>query len=152
MTDLAEAVAATATGLTAGVYLAFSTMVMPALARTPPNSALAMMQRINDLAVRPVFMIVFFGAAVGSALVLFTAWWPGGNRDAGATIAAVLSLASFVTTVAVNVPRNRRIAGLNPDSAADRGTWLALSRQWSRGNHVRAVCAGLALVAYLGWH
>jgi uncharacterized membrane protein len=149
MNHLAVPVAATFTGLTAGVYLAFSVMVMPALGRGSEGAAVTTMQRINDLAVRPMFMIVFFGAAVGSAWVLVGGWGADGGRGGAATAGAVLSLAAFAVTVAFHVPRNRRIARLDPGSSTDVPAWPALSAGWRRGNHLRTVCAGLGLVAFV---
>jgi uncharacterized membrane protein len=142
-------VAGVGTGLSAGVYLAFSTMVMPALARTSPRSALRSMQRINDLAVGPVFMTIFFGAAIGSVWVLLAEWLPGGDRDDLSTIAALLSLAAFAITVGFHVPRNRRIAALNAGSAADLQAWSGISSSWARGNHLRGGCGALALFLFL---
>lgn len=148
-TTAATAVAAVATGLTAGVYLAFAVLVMPAFAAAPPAAALATMQRINELAQRPVFGLVFGAAAVGSGWVLVSPWLAGADRTPWPTIGAALSLAAFVVTVGFNVPRNRRTADLDGSSPTDLRTWQALSVQWRRGNQIRAGCATLGLVAFL---
>ncbi len=150
MTAVATVLAGLTTGLVAGVYLAFSVMVMPALARTPPAPALAVMQRINALALRPVFMTVFIGAAATSVWVLLAQWLPGGARDGRATAGAVLSLISFGITAAVHVPRNLRIAALDGGSTVDLDIWHVISAQWRWGNHLRATCAALGLGAFLG--
>jgi uncharacterized membrane protein len=109
-------VAAAGTGLTAGVYLAFAVMVMPALTHADPASALAAMQRINTLAQRSVFGLVFAAAAIGSAWVLAAPWFDAGDRQAWPTIGAVLSLTAFLITAGVNLPRNRRMTALDPGS------------------------------------
>lgn len=149
MTDPATILAAAGTGLTAGVYLAFSVLVMPALAATSPASALTAMQRINEFAQRPVFGLVFAAAAIGSAWVLVAPWFAGYDRQPGPTVGAVLSLAAFGITAAVNVPRNRRLARLDPGSASDLAGWTTISRQWRRGNDLRAACATMGLLAFL---
>src|SRR5215208_1714033 len=51
-------------GLVAGVFFAFSTLVMPALKRLPPAHGIAAMQSINKLAVTAAFMTTPFGTAV----------------------------------------------------------------------------------------
>lgn len=148
-TTAVTAVAAVATGLTAGVYLAFSVLVMPALVAAPPRPALAAMQRINQLAQQPLFGLVFFAAAIGSGWVLAAPWLTGADRSPGPTVGAVLSLAAFAVTVVVNVPRNRRMAVLDASSPADLQTWPTIAGQWRWGNHLRAGCAALGLVAFL---
>jgi uncharacterized membrane protein len=42
-------------GLMAGIFFAFSTMVMPALSRIPPAQAIAAMQSINVVVINPWF-------------------------------------------------------------------------------------------------
>jgi uncharacterized membrane protein len=56
-------VAALGCGLMAGVFFAFSTFVMPALARLQPSQGIAAMQSINITAINPLFMIALFGTA-----------------------------------------------------------------------------------------
>ena len=56
-------------GLMAGVFFAFSTFVMPALARLQPAQGIAAMQSINITVINPLFMGVFLGMAV-ACLVL----------------------------------------------------------------------------------
>ena len=52
-------------GLVAGVFFAFSSFVMPALARLDPAKGISAMQAINVMAVTPVFMLAFRGTAAG---------------------------------------------------------------------------------------
>lgn len=142
-------VTAVATGLTAGVYLAFSVLVMPALPAAGPGPAVALMQRVNRLAEGPVFGLVFAAAAIGSAWILVVPWFTGGGRAAPVTAGAALSLAAFVITLAFNVPRNRRLATLDGSEPADVATWPRIARPWCRANHLRAGCATLGLLAFL---
>ena len=58
------AVTALGCGLNAGVFFAFSSFVMKALARLQPAQVIAAMQSINQMAVTPVFMAALFGTAV----------------------------------------------------------------------------------------
>lgn len=50
-------------GLVAGVFFAFSTFVMSALARLQPAQGIAAMQSINITAINPLFMMAIFGTA-----------------------------------------------------------------------------------------
>uniref|UniRef100_UPI0028125A72 hypothetical protein n=1 Tax=Arthrobacter sp. TaxID=1667 RepID=UPI0028125A72 len=100
--SLVETVATTAAavcaGATGGVYVAFSTMVMPALNTRAASEAVAVMQRINVRAVRPPFMTLFFGGALASVVAgvaSLTSETPSMMRLTG----AALSLASFGLTV-----------------------------------------------------
>lgn len=138
-----------ATGLTAGVYLAFSLLVMPALPAAGAGPAMAVMQRINRLAERPGFGLVFGAAALGSAWILVAPWLTGTDRPMAPTAGAALSLAAFLVTVTVNVPRNRRLAALDSSVPAAQVTWSTIAGQWSRVNHLRAGCATLGLLAFL---
>ncbi|WP_395728923.1 anthrone oxygenase family protein [Nakamurella sp.] len=148
-TAVATTLAAVATGLTAGVYLAFSVLVMPALAAAPPAPALAVMQRINLLAPRPVFGLVFAAAAIGSGWVLVAPWIAGQDRQPWPTVGAALSLTAFAVTAAANVPWNRRIANLDGSSPADLRSWQSISVRWRWANHLRGGCATLGLIAFL---
>lgn len=70
---VATTTAAVCAGAAGGVYVAFSAMVIPALNARPAGEAVTAMQRINVLAVRPPFMVLFFGGAVASVVVVATA-------------------------------------------------------------------------------
>src|SRR3954464_9142780 len=54
-------------GLNAGVFFAFSSFVMKALARLHPAQGVAAMQAINVAAVSFAFILAFFGPAVACA-------------------------------------------------------------------------------------
>ena len=56
-------------GLMGGVFFAFSTFVMRALARLPPAQGIAAMQSINVAAITPSFMLALFGTAAACVLV-----------------------------------------------------------------------------------
>ena len=56
--------AAVGSGLTAGIFFAFSTFVMQALGRQAPAAGISAMQAINITVINPWFMAAFFGPAV----------------------------------------------------------------------------------------
>ena len=57
-------------GLVGGVFFAFSTFVMNALARLQPRDGIVAMQSINIAAINPLFMVALFGTG---AVCLFVA-------------------------------------------------------------------------------
>lgn len=147
--ELVGTVAAVSTGLVGGVYAAFSTMVMPALRSGPPAEALTVMQRINERALQPSFMIIFWTSAAASVAALALTWLPGGDRSAWRTAGAALTLGGWVITAAINVPRNNALAGLDPASVADLRIVGDLLAGWTTANHLRAVASTAALFAFL---
>ncbi len=137
-------------GLIAGVFFAFSTFVMGALARLPPAHGVAAMQSINIVVLRPRFMAAFFGTAAACLLVaLSSAWrWP----DPAAIlrlIGGALYLAGTIgVTIAANVPWNDALAAVEADDAESRALWKRYVSRWTAWNHVRTVAA-LAAAATL---
>lgn len=135
-------VAGVGAAVAGGFYVAFSTAVMPALRRRAPAEASATMATINDCAERAPFLTVFFGAAVASVAVLV-----GSATDPQPPLrmaGAVLYLAGVVSTIAVNVPLNRRLAGADSAEA-----WQRVERPWTRANSVRAALSIAGAVALL---
>lgn len=141
-------------GLVGGVFFAFSTFVLRALADLPAAQGVAAMQRINIVVLRPGFLGVFVGTvllAVAAIVAAFWPWQPG--RSPWLLAAAVLYAAGgFGVTMVFNVPRNERLARLPADSAEAAAYWPAYVREWQIWNHVRmaacavsSVCAAVAL-------
>jgi uncharacterized membrane protein len=133
-------------GLIAGVFFAFSSFVMRALARLPAAQAIAAMQSINIVAVTPLFMTALFGTAVACVFLAVSPWLVGQQRGAGYLVAGSLSylVGCILVTIAFNVPRNNRLAVADPESAEGVRLWTDYLRSWTAWNHVRAVAALLA--------
>jgi uncharacterized membrane protein len=132
--EAATIATAAGAGLVGGVFLAFSVMVMPALAALPPAHGLAAMRRINELAVSTVFIAVFLLTAVGAAGLLVAGFTAGGTRVTLPLGAASYLLGAFGLTLAYNVPRNDRLAH-------DDAFWTTYLREWTAANHVRGLFA-----------
>lgn len=131
----------------AGAFLAFTTMVTPALATARDGRAAAdVMRDMNVRAPRSIFMVSFLGAplaaVVAGVLLVLTGfagqvWWTAG--------AIVTTLIAFVVSVAVNIPWNERLLREHGDA-----TWSAFSRAWGPANTARCVlslAAGAAALA-----
>lgn len=146
--SVAPTAAAVCAGAAGGVYVAFSAMVMPALNTRTGSEAIGAMQRINEMAVRPPFMVIFFGGAVASVVAGAAA----GTSDTYGLVrlvGAVLSLASFGVSVAVNVPLNNALARV-PAGKGDVDAWRSFERSWTRANSVRGTLALAGAAALAG--
>lgn len=134
-------------GLMAGVFFAFSAFVMRALNRLPAPEGIAAMRQINVAVLNPVFLGVFVGTALLSAGAI--TW--GLLHASQASAYLIAGGASYVTgtfgvTAAFNVPRNERLARLDPNDPDAARAWSRYVVEWTRWNHVRAV-ASLAACA-----
>jgi len=106
--------AAPGCGLAGGVFFAFPTFVMKALARLPAGEGIAAMQSINIVVINPWFMTAFLGTAVLCVLALIYSVLRWQDPGAAYLLAgSVLYLAgSLLVTIAFNVPRNNRLAAV----------------------------------------
>ncbi len=137
--------AALVCGLNAGVFFAFSTFVMRALAQLSPAESITAMQSTNRAAVSPVFMTLVFGNAV---LCLWLGVATGLSRPDNTALVlagvAVFLIGIIVVTIAFNVPLNDALATLDP-AASDAGQrWSQFVIAWTRWNHVRTVSGAVA--------
>jgi uncharacterized membrane protein len=143
-------VAALGCGLIAGVFFAFSTFVMTALARRPSAEGIAAMQSINVVVLNPMFLGAFLGTAAvcGAAVVAGLLRW----QDPGAPYwlaAGVLYLVgTFLVTIAFNVPRNNALAAVSPTAPEAADVWTRYVRGWTAWNHVRTAAALAAAAAF----
>ncbi|MDX1513155.1 MAG: anthrone oxygenase family protein [Gammaproteobacteria bacterium] len=142
--------AAIGCGLIAGVFFAFSTFVMKALADVSTESGVSAMQAINVRVLGPWFLGAFFGSALACAalLVWSVAQWDG--RASVLLVAGSLSylLGCFLVTIAFNVPKNKRLAVLSPSARDTEGPWREYLSKWTFWNHVRTVAAAAAALLY----
>jgi len=139
------------TGLMAGVFFAFSSFVMPALAGLTPPQGISAMQSINVKAITPLFMTLLFGSTllcVALAVYALASW---SQRGSGLLLlGSVLYLAgAFLTTAAFNIPLNNALARVDAASADGAVFWVRFLAGWTAWNHVRALSSVLAMAAYL---
>lgn len=136
--------------LMAGVFFAFSSFVMNALARLSPAQGIAAMQSINVAVINPFFMAAFFGTATTCIVLAVSSLlrW----RKPGAAYVLVGSLlylaGTILVTIMFNVPRNDALAVVNPASADGTSLWGGYVSSWTAWNHVRTAAA-LAAAASL---
>jgi uncharacterized membrane protein len=149
MLTIVPVLLAVGAGLVAGVFFAFSTFVMKALAQLPSEQGIAAMQRINIVVLNPVFLSLFVGTALIAGICGLGAvvvW--GSVRSTLLLAAAVIYVAGcFGVTVAFNVPRNERLALLQAGSVEAAAYWQVYLREWLFWNHVRTVASSAAATA-----
>ncbi len=139
------------TGLMAGVFFAFSSFVMPALAALAPPQGIAAMQSVNVKAVTPLFMTLLFGSTlmcVALAVYALASW---SQRGSGfLLLGSLLYLAgAFGTTAIFNIPLNNALARMDAASVEGAVFWARFLAGWTAWNHVRALSSVLAMAAYL---
>ncbi len=143
-------IAALGCGLIAGVFFAFSTFVMKALARLPPGEGIAAMQSINIVVLNPWFLGAFFGTAAACVLALISSLmrW----HESGAVyvfVGSVLYLVgTLLVTIVFNVPRNESLASVGPADSDGADRWASYVSSWTAWNHVRTVAALVAAASF----
>ncbi|MFE9683738.1 DUF1772 domain-containing protein [Streptomyces sp. NPDC002701] len=139
------------TGLVAGVFCAFSAFVMKGLAALPPAQGVAAMQAINVTALTPAFMLVFVGSAVLCAVIAVVTFvlWPDEGTVELLLGSALYLFGCFGVTIAANVPRNNKLAGMEAGTPEAVAYWPAYVSEWSMWNHVRMVAASAAALSYV---
>jgi uncharacterized membrane protein len=144
-------VAAIGSGLVGGVFFAFSSFVMPALARIRPEQGIAAMQSINVTVINPAFMLALFGTALLGALLLIGALGRWAQPGQACVIAAGLLyvLGSTGVTMVCNVPLNDVLMTVQADSAAGATFWAGFLGNWTFWNHVRTLASTAASVLYM---
>jgi uncharacterized membrane protein len=142
--------AALGCGMMAGVFFAFSTFVMKALARLPAQQGIEAMQAINVAAVTFAFMAALFGtaAACGALAVWALFAWDEGFAPYLLVGSALYLIGTILLTIAYHVPRNEALATLEPHSAEAESHWRRYLSGWTAWNHLRAATA-LAAAATL---
>ena len=143
--------AALGSGLVAGVFYAFSTFVMRALARLAPAQGIAAMQSINVVVLNPWFLGVFLGTAALAVAAMASVVVRWGSTSASWLLAGgILYFAgSFVVTIRGNVPMNEALARMDPQTAAGAEYWQRYLAGWTRWNHVRAAASLAASLSFI---
>ncbi len=149
--DLLTPTAVLGCGLVAGIFFAFSTFIMSALGRLPPNEGIAAMQAINITVLNPWFFTAFFGtAAVCLVLgVLALTGWDGAHGGYSIGGSALYLLGTILVTIAFNVPLNERLAKVAPESTDGAALWTRYLVRWNFWNHVRTTASLAAAASFM---
>jgi len=150
----ASAVAALlGSSLVAGVFFAFSSFIMKALARLPPHEGIAAMQSINVVVLNPSFLGLFMGTAVISVLLgtLVVIEWGTPSAPFFLAGALLFVIGTFPVTGIGNVPLNEQLAAVSATDPTAVPLWEHYLERWTMLNTVRTTAAaGAALVLIYG--
>jgi uncharacterized membrane protein len=138
--------AALGAALMAGLFFAFSIAVMNALSQLPPALGIRGMQTINVVIVNPLFLLVFFGTAIGclATAILGLANWTMPGAKISVLGSLFYLLGSLLVTVVFNIPENNALAELEATDPQSIARWHDYLAVWTMWNHIRCVAALLA--------
>jgi uncharacterized membrane protein len=144
-------IAALGSGLMAGLFFIFSNTIMAALGRLASANGIAAMNAINVTILNGVFLGVFMGTAVISALLIvgwFFSWAPSGG--AFALAASLVYLVGIIgVTMVFNVPMNEALQAAQPDSTEAAALWQDHLQRWTMWNHVRTFSGLFSLALFI---
>ena len=136
--------------ITGGIFYAFSSFVMAALARIPVNEGISAMQAINVTVINGSFFGVFFGTAFLCLAIMVLAVMGYGSLSNWAMGGAALYLLGTIgVTMVLNVPLNNQLAPLDAMAGMSAEFWTTFVRDWTFWNHIRTAAA-LAAALLLG--
>lgn len=143
-------IAALGCGLIAGVFFAFSTFVMKALAQQPPAQGIATMQSINVTAINPWFMTAFLGTTFVCLVLMVSSLLRWQQPGAAYLLVSALFylLGCFGVTMVFNVPLNDALAVANPNSSEGTNLWARYLTNWTFWNHIRTLAAFIAAALF----
>ncbi len=136
--------------LVGGIFFAFSSFVMKALARVPWAEGIAAMQSINVVVLNPSFLGAFMGTAVLSLVaggLALTGWaHPSAPYFLGGAIFYLAG--TFLVTMLGNVPLNNQLGTVSATDPGARDLWEHYLDRWTVWNHLRTVAAMAAALLY----
>jgi uncharacterized membrane protein len=135
--------AAVGAGLSAGVYLAFSTLVMGGIRRLTPSQAISAMNGINKAApANPLLMLVLFGTGVVCVLLMISGFRHRDDPAAAWQIAgAALFLIGMLITIMYHVPHNDQLMKVDPSTTGANTIWNHYYQPWLAWNHARTLAS-----------
>jgi uncharacterized membrane protein len=150
LTTIAALLALLGSALIAGVFFAFSSFIMKALAERPAAEGMAAMQSINVVVLNRSFLGTFMGTAVISVVVAVLAFAAWDQPEAPWHLAGALSymLGTFLVTAAGNVPLNDRLAAVTAGDADAVRVWEHYLQRWTLLNTVRTIAALAAVLLF----
>lgn len=136
-------------GLMAGLFFAWSSSVMPGLARLSDAEFVSSMQSMNHAIQNPLFFNCFFGAAL--LLPISSYVYHASGRVFGFLLAATLVywIGVMGVTIFGNVPLNQRLEAFGlttttPDEC--KALRDSFEKPWNRLNYVRTLASATTLL------
>ncbi len=146
LTLAAGVLALLGSALIGGVFFAFSSFIMKALARVPSSEGIAVMQSINVVVINPSFIGAFMGTALLSVAVSVLVLMNGINLATMFFIggAVFYFVGTFLVTMFGNVPLNNQLAAVSATDPDAIELWAHYLERWTMLNHIRTVAAIVA--------
>ena len=137
--------------LIGGVFFAFSSFVMKALARMPSAEGIAAMQSINVVVINPSFLGAFMGTAVLSLGVVAMSLVSHSHPSAMYFLAgaAFYFVGTFLVTILGNVPLNDELAAISATDPGAARIWDHYLDRWTLLNTVRTMAAIIAALLFV---
>jgi uncharacterized membrane protein len=150
VTTVSVVVAMLGSALIGGVFYAFSSFIMKALARVPTEEGIAAMQSINVVVLNKSFLGTFLGTAVISMLVagLAIKGWGAPSSKWFLAGALLYFIGTFVLTGLGNVPLNEQLAAVTATDDDAVTVWEHYLDRWTLLNTVRTVAATAAAFSF----
>ena len=136
--------------LVGGIFFAFSSFIMKALAGVPSAEGIGAMQSINVVVINPSFLGAFFGTAVLSLVAGGLALANWGSPSASFFLGGALFylVGTILVTMLGNVPLNNQLAAVSATDPGTRKVWEHYLDRWTMWNHVRTAAAMAAALLY----
>lgn len=140
------------TGLSAGLFYAWSVSVIPGTRKIPDFTYLETMQSINRAILNPAFFLIFFGSPIALGISTFQQYNAGAAFWLLLVAFANYMLGAFGVTAMGNVPLNNslealELTALSPTEIADFRK--SYEQPWNRLHSIRTVFAVLAFLLSL---
>ncbi len=149
VTTVLAVVAMLGSALIGGIFYAFSSFIMKALARMPTEEGIAAMQSINIVVINASFLGAFIGTAVISLMLAVLAIKGWGMPSAPWLLAGALLylLGTFLVTALGNVPLNEELAAVSATDSSAVAVWEHFLDQWTTLNTLRATASVTAALS-----
>lgn len=143
--------AALGSGIMAGLFFAFSSFIMTAFSKLPPEQGIAAMNSINVTILNATFGLAFFGTAllcIALGVFSFMRWAEPGS--AWLLTGSLLYLIGIIAvTMVFNVPLNDALQAVSPASSEGAALWTRYLAEWVPWNHVRTIASIGSMVAFV---
>ncbi len=143
--------AAIGSGLVAGIFFAFSTFVMAALGRIPPEQGIAAMQSINITVLNPTFLTAFLGTGVVCLALAAGSyvWWGEASGKLILAASLIYLVGCIGVTMVCNVPLNDALAAVEPSTPEAAALWSGYLSSWTAWNHLRTAAPLLSAILFM---
>jgi len=151
MTNIILIITATATGLIAGLFYAYTCSVNIGLGRLPDKEYLAAMQAINSAILNPLFFVSFLGTLLLLPLSAYLNFeQPLSTRFLLLLAAAIIyAIGVFGVTMLGNVPLNDALANFNLEHASVKSIYeqrIRFEQPWLLLHQVRTIASVACLI------